>query len=246
MDNSDYWTLQLLGALAEARDRFMEFQGVLKSKDTVSEVIWDIECVNMGVEYVNHKSRLVLEMFMEAHLKDGRYVLWTLDVEHDGERWQLEPQVRWNGDEPVLELETRSVTSASDMVQALPIVLDSLLGSLDKVEPRLEMKPTFFVWIDIDDLKGFNQRFGIQKGDALLREVGLMLTRVMPPSSYILHYGRDKFFVALDVNGETVDLLLGQALEELRRLPSNVNSSVTFSAAVCVAGKGLSDRKSVV
>jgi len=93
--------------------------------------------------------------------------------------------------------------------RGLEQVLDGVLG--DSQEERL---PLSLVVLDCDDFKDVNDRAGHEFGDALLREVGLVLREVCPAGASTARLGGDEFVVlipAVDVD-EAVE-----AVESLRR-----------------------------
>ena len=71
------------------------------------------------------------------------------------------------------------------------------------------------VMIDIDDLKGFNDRFGHQAGDAVLRALGVTLRQAVRRSDIVARYGGEEF--ALVVPHATFETLAAAA-ERLRAM----------------------------
>jgi diguanylate cyclase (GGDEF)-like protein len=69
------------------------------------------------------------------------------------------------------------------------------------------------IMIDIDDFKGFNDRFGHQAGDEVLRSVGAALRKVVRRSDVLARYGGEEF--CLVVPHATADTLAAAA-ERLR------------------------------
>jgi two-component system cell cycle response regulator len=64
---------------------------------------------------------------------------------------------------------------------------------LDQAGPRHE-RLTILLF-DIDDFKSYNDRFGHETGDALLREVAMLLTRCTRATDVVARYGGDEFAV---------------------------------------------------
>jgi diguanylate cyclase (GGDEF)-like protein len=101
---------------------------------------------------------------------------------------------------------------------------DALTGLLNRrgLEERLERElgsarddrqPFSLVVLDCDDFKDVNDRAGHEFGDALLREVGLVLHDVCPEGAVSARLGGDEFVVALP--GVDADAAL-EATERLR------------------------------
>lgn len=70
--------------------------------------------------------------------------------------------------------------------------LEDLLGRA--MRERLRVTVVLF---DIDDFKRYNDRFGHETGDGLLREVATLLTRCSRESDFVARYGGDEFAVVL-------------------------------------------------
>jgi len=54
-----------------------------------------------------------------------------------------------------------------------------------------------FLYLDIDDFKNVNSRFGHLSGDLVLAEVGGILKRCVRGSDYVIRMGGDEFLAAL-------------------------------------------------
>ena len=99
--------------------------------------------------------------------------------------------------------------------RGLEQVLDGELG--DSQEERL---PLSLVVLDCDDFKDVNDRAGHEFGDALLREVGLVLREVCPEGASTARLGGDEFVVMLpgvdaDAAVETIERLRSELSEGL-------------------------------
>ena len=102
---------------------------------------------------------------------------------------------------------------------------DALTGLLNRrgLEERLDReldaaqddrRPLSLIVLDCDDFKDVNDRAGHELGDALLREIGLVLERACPDGASAARLGGDEFVVMLP--GFDADAVYDVA-EELRR-----------------------------
>ena len=103
---------------------------------------------------------------------------------------------------------------------------DALTGLLNRrgLEERLDRElggaqddrqPLSIVVLDCDDFKDVNDRAGHEFGDALLREVGIVLERVCPEGGSAARLGGDEFVVMLP--GADVDAALEATERPARR-----------------------------
>lgn len=102
---------------------------------------------------------------------------------------------------------------------------DPLTGLLNRrgLEERLDRelddaqenrRPLSLIVLDCDDFKDVNDRAGHEFGDALLREIGLVLQRACPASGFAARVGGDEFLVALAGTDSVASL---EVAEQLRR-----------------------------
>jgi diguanylate cyclase (GGDEF)-like protein len=102
---------------------------------------------------------------------------------------------------------------------------DTLTGLLNRrgLEERLDReldsaqddrRPVSLVVLDCDDFKDVNDRAGHELGDALLREIGLVLQRVCPDTGSAARLGGDEFVVMLP--GTDADAAV-EVADQLRR-----------------------------
>ena len=72
-----------------------------------------------------------------------------------------------------------------------------------------------FLFLDIDDMKGINDRHGHDGGDAAIRAAAEVLRRISRPGDYLMRYGGDEF-IAIGPVGEEIPA--GRVREELERI----------------------------
>mgnify|MGYP001024231179 CR=1 FL=1 len=73
-------------------------------------------------------------------------------------------------------------------------------------------RPLSLVFLDIDFFKNYNDTFGHQQGDLVLRELGKLLQGVLPADTFLARYGGEEFAVILPA------LQLEEAAEVARKL----------------------------
>lgn len=99
-------------------------------------------------------------------------------------------------------------------------------------------QPLSVLMVDLDGFKGFNDTYGHDKGDELLREVALSLAGAVREDNVVARYGGDEFVVVLP---STPGELARQVALDLRQL---CNGNVTVSVGVaCLGPRGGSKRE---
>ena len=95
--------------------------------------------------------------------------------------------------------------------------LEEILGKEIKRVQR-KQSTLVFLYVDVNDFKLVNTRFGHLSGDLVLAEVGGLLKQCVRGSDYVVRMGGDEFLVALvdtDTNGgEIVKTRVRQRVEE--------------------------------
>jgi diguanylate cyclase (GGDEF)-like protein len=84
------------------------------------------------------------------------------------------------------------------------------------------------LFVDLDQLKAVNDRYGHMAGSAILRDVARVMTEVAPPGSVLARYGGDEFVAILP--GATVGQAM-RAAETLRRAIQNATTLAPFDTS---------------
>jgi diguanylate cyclase (GGDEF)-like protein len=100
-----------------------------------------------------------------------------------------------------------------------------------------EEKPIGVIMLDIDHFKDFNDLFGHEAGDAVLREIGLLLKKMSRESDIACRYGGEEMTLILpDASKENATLKaeqIRQAIKNLRvKYGEELLSSITVSLGV--------------
>lgn len=143
--------------------------------------------------------------------------------------------------------------SATDRAEATKEIdaasLDVLTGTYTRGAGMVELErdlsrasrsgePMTLAFVDVDDLKGTNDRGGHPAGDRLLRQVASVLTANTRPHDPIIRYGGDEFVCAL------IGLTLTEAADRLAEVNralavASERGSITVGLAELEAGESL-------
>ena len=147
---------------------------------------------------------LVLVMIFIAYLIHKHFQVRTLRMQSLSDAWTAEVAHIQSLVDPLTQALNRSA-------------LEEILGREIKRVQR-KQSTLFFLYIDVNDFKDVNTRFGHLSGDLVLAEVGGLLKRCVRGSDYIIRMGGDEFLAALvetDPGGaETVKRRINQQVEE--------------------------------
>ena len=106
-----------------------------------------------------------------------------------------------------------------------------------------EQLPTGVLFIDLDDFKAVNDRFGHAAGDAVLAELASRLTAAVRPADTVARLGGDEFVVVCEDVDCDAATALGRRMEEAIRQPLTVDGiEHRLTASIGVAlGDGEAD-----
>lgn len=77
-----------------------------------------------------------------------------------------------------------------------------------------------FLMVDLDDFKQFNDRFGHQFGDEVLKKFSDLLSRCVRQADLVARYGGDEFAIIMPETSAQVALPVAQRImEELKKMP---------------------------
>ena len=87
------------------------------------------------------------------------------------------------------------------------------------------------VFIDLDDMKSINDRFGHEVGDTALKATARILTETCTPGAFIMRYGGDEFIIIDSGRNERLPENLQEAAEAYNKT-SDMPFTLGFSAGV--------------
>lgn len=110
-------------------------------------------------------------------------------------------------------------------------------------QARVYGVPISLAMLDLDDFKAYNDVFGHEAGNAMLRLVADILKRSFRADDLVARYGGEEFIVLLNTNQANAEIVLERIREQVETLSSPENSDrarrrVTLSIGV----SGLTDQ----
>jgi two-component system cell cycle response regulator len=111
-----------------------------------------------------------------------------------------------------------------------------------KVATRAK-KRSLLLFIDVDNLKGINDRYGHTEGDLALKDLADILKKTFRESDIIGRFGGDEFVLLLESADEKTEILIARLHENLKDY--NVGGSRRFRLSVSV-GTALFDPENPV
>ncbi|XLE16701.1 diguanylate cyclase (plasmid) [Deinococcus altitudinis] len=103
--------------------------------------------------------------------------------------------------------------------------------SLNRVLPDTSA-PLALIFLDLNDLKGINDRHGHQKGDQVLQEVANALVKTAPLGAQVFRLGGDEFLVLIPMLGEAAVMENVTALRQSLSLVETGDGPLTGSFGV--------------
>ncbi|WP_127782046.1 GGDEF domain-containing protein [Rhodococcus sp. X156] len=121
------------------------------------------------------------------------------------------------------------------------LLLDRLTHAL--VSPARRARQVGVLFLDLDDFKAVNDRFGHQTGDALLVAIAERLSEVLRPSDTVARLGGDEFIILcedLSAGEEELDRLVDRVQQACADASARVglSSEISVSVGCAVAGTG--------
>jgi diguanylate cyclase (GGDEF)-like protein/PAS domain S-box-containing protein len=93
------------------------------------------------------------------------------------------------------------------------------------------------VYLDLDDLKSVNDRYGHRSGDVVLQEAARRLAASAGEADLVARLGGDEFAIIHEIEGDSVSRLV-ERLDDRMRAPIHLTSSVSVT---CTASIGVAD-----
>jgi diguanylate cyclase (GGDEF)-like protein len=92
-------------------------------------------------------------------------------------------------------------------------------------------RPCTLAYLDIDDFKTINDRFGHRTGDTVLRAVVDSLKRTVRRTDIVARAGGDEFVILLpETDGEAAQIVIAKAFKNLAREMMDMGWPITISA----------------
>jgi two-component system, cell cycle response regulator len=93
-------------------------------------------------------------------------------------------------------------------------------------------KRSLLLFIDVDDLKGINDRYGHTEGDRILIDLAGILTKTFRESDVIGRFGGDEFVILLESADEKSEILITRLYENLKDY--NAGGSQRYQLSISV------------
>ena len=92
-----------------------------------------------------------------------------------------------------------------------------------------------FLFLDIDDMKGINDRYGHETGDTAIRAAADILRKLCRPGDFLMRYGGDEFIAIGPVDSGDPEKM---AQEELRRMEKSLPCPLGISVGTYIRKPG--------
>ena len=202
------YTIDIHGNFLEASEEFLEILGLSSLKElrqTNAREKLNLEPYDRNPSNPR-QDRLVREQDLQVRRTDGR-LMTLLDISYTS-RDDKTGEISYHG--IIADITDRKRSERSALEQ--PSLRDPLTGSfnrlyLEEFERRMieGHKSWGCIYIFIDHFKQFNDRYGYETGEEVLRKMSRFLMRYARASDGIIRMGDDEFLVLLpNVEGSTV------------------------------------------
>ncbi len=175
---------------------------------------FDLVLISTSMDEVGHmdlclkvkqvSANFSVPVILIAHQEELRHLV--LSPERGFDDFLLEPF-----DAFALQLRVElNLLRARERLQANPLTnLPGTFACEENIKRRVERGEPFSVcYLDIDHFKSFNDRYGFERGDAVIKHTARILNRCLArvealKDSFVGHIGGDDFIVALDSDRES-------------------------------------------
>jgi diguanylate cyclase (GGDEF)-like protein len=200
-----------------------------------------VDDVHKDVRFASRAQTLQIRSMLAVPVIVSGQAIGSLSVTHS------QPGRFGDTEQSMLELWAQAV--AMDLEAALLYRLsltDSLTRAynrrfLDEVAPK-RMAQAAAVFVDLDDFKQVNDRFGHEAGDAVLVETAARILRCVREADAVVRYGGDEFLVLLtSAPAEQVEAIARRIDEELRAQPVDIGvRTINVSGSIGVVNRAAS------
>jgi diguanylate cyclase (GGDEF)-like protein/PAS domain S-box-containing protein len=214
-------------------------------REAFSEVASEGKSFDIEFRYLRvGKEVLTLHAFAQVFKSDGRAIRMLGNVQDVTERRAAHRQIEWqmrtiSSYAAELEAGKRELEKANARLEALATT-DGLTGIMnhrafqEKVDHEFKRArryeiPLTLLLIDVDDFKSYNDSFGHQAGDEVLRAVAKTLRVTGRETDWIARYGGEEFVVILPETG------LESALDAAERFRVAVSSRALGSRELSIS-----------
>ncbi|WWE60674.1 GGDEF domain-containing protein [Parasalinivibrio latis] len=163
---------------------------------------------------INFDTGLVLDTYIDCMMNGAKQARKRAERYAEELELKVKERTRLLGTDPVTGL------------QNVRYLLDTFNKMIQSAQRRQE--PLSFVYIDINDFKLVNDKYGHQRGDEILRQVGEAIKSVSRIEDASFRYGGDEFCVILPncTEGHALTTFCTRLIQELKQRVPTISLSV--------------------